>query len=48
MIANVEDIILNNKCAKAANRGFYCLIESLVNFTRFDIVDSEKKDYFFR
>ncbi|OQD58490.1 hypothetical protein MBBAR_14c00210 [Methanobrevibacter arboriphilus JCM 13429 = DSM 1125] len=46
IIANVEDIILNNKCAKAANRGFYCLIESLVNFTRFDIVDSEKKDYF--
>lgn len=46
IIANVEDIILNNKCAKAANRGFYCLIESLVNFTRIDIVDNEKKDYF--
>ncbi|WP_331456247.1 hypothetical protein [Methanobrevibacter arboriphilus] len=46
MIANVEDIVLNNKCAKAPNRGFYCLIESLVNFTRIDIVDSEKKDYF--
>lgn len=46
VISDVVDIVLNNKCTKAANRGFYCLIESLVNFTRIDIVDKEKKNYF--
>jgi len=46
IVADVVDIVLNNICAKAANRGFYCLIESLVNFTRIDIVDKDKKDYF--
>lgn len=46
IISDVVDIVLNNKCAKAANRGFYSLIESLVNFTRIDIVDKDKKDYF--
>ena len=46
IISDVVDIVLNNNCAKAANRGFYCLIESLVNFTRIDIVDEAKKDYF--
>lgn len=44
--ADVEEIIIKKKCAKAANRGFYSLIESLVNFTRIDIVDSEKQKYF--
>ena len=28
------------------NRGIHCLIESLVNYTRLDIVDSEKHQYF--
>jgi len=46
ILSDVEEIILNNKCAKAANRGFYSLIESLVNFTRIDKVDNEKKEYF--
>ncbi|MBZ9571471.1 DUF447 family protein [Methanobrevibacter sp. TMH8] len=46
IISDVVDIVLNNKCTKAANRGFYSLVESLVNFTRIDIVDKEKKDYF--
>lgn len=46
IIADVEEIILNNKCAKAPNRGFYSLIESLVNFTRIDLVVDEQKDYF--
>lgn len=46
IISDVVDIVFNNKCVKAANRGFYCLIESLVNFTRIDIVNKEKKDYF--
>jgi len=44
--ADVEEIIINKKCAKAANRGFYYLIESLVNFTRIDIVTEEKQAYF--
>ena len=44
--ANVEEIVIKNKCAKAVNRGFYSLIESLVNFTRIDIVDGEKQKYF--
>jgi len=46
IVASVEDIIVNNKCVKVANRGFYCLIDSLVNFTRFEIVDKEKQNYF--
>ena len=44
--ADVEEIIIKKKCAKAVNRGFYSLIESLVNFTRMDIVDNEKQEYF--
>ena len=46
IVGDVVEIKLNNKCAKAANRGFYCLLESLVNFTRMDIVDEEKQTYF--
>lgn len=46
IIADVEEIILNNNCVKAPNRGFYSLIESLINFTRIDLVDDEQKDYF--
>lgn len=44
--ANVSEIVINENCPKAANRSFYSLIESLVNFTRIDIVDSEKQNYF--
>jgi len=44
--ADVEEIILKKKCVIAANRGFYSLIESLVNFTRMDIVTEEKQKYF--
>ncbi|KZX14993.1 hypothetical protein MBCUT_17950 [Methanobrevibacter cuticularis] len=44
--SKVKEIVLNNKCAKAPNRGFYSLIESLVNFTRIDIVDNQQQDYF--
>jgi hypothetical protein len=46
IIADVAEIVLNNKGVKPANRGFYYLIESLINFSRIDIVDKEKKDYF--
>ena len=46
IVAELVDIKLNSNCTKAPNRGFYSLIESLVNFTRMDIVDKDKKDYF--
>ena len=46
IVAEIVDLKLNNNCTKAPNRGFYSLIESLVNFTRMDIVDKDKKDYF--
>lgn len=42
----VTDIKKNNPCAKAMNRGIHCLIESLVNYTRIDIVNKEKQDYY--
>ena len=35
-----------NKEVQAFNRAFSCLIETLVNFTRFDLVDEEKKQYY--
>jgi len=44
--ADVEEIIINKKCVKAANRGFYSLIDSLVNFTRIEMVTQEKQKYF--
>lgn len=44
--SEVIEIIKNNKCAKALNRGFFSLLESLSNYTRLDIVDKEKQDYY--
>ncbi|MDL2246709.1 DUF447 family protein [Methanobrevibacter sp. OttesenSCG-928-K11] len=44
--ADVEKIVLKNNCAKAMNRGIHALIESLVNYTRIDIVNKEKQDYY--
>ncbi|MCL2156919.1 MAG: DUF447 family protein [Methanobrevibacter sp.] len=44
--ADVEEIVIKKKCAKAANRGFYSLIETLVNFTRIDMVDEKKQKNF--
>ncbi|MDR2966571.1 MAG: DUF447 family protein [Methanobacteriaceae archaeon] len=44
--ADVKEIIIKQKCVKAPNRGFYSLIESLVNFTRIDMVNEEKQKYF--
>ena len=35
-----------NKEVQALNRAFSCLIETLANFTRFDLVDEEKKQYY--
>ncbi|OWT33351.1 hypothetical protein BGI41_02900 [Methanobrevibacter sp. 87.7] len=44
--SEVIEIIKNNKCAKALNRGFFSFLESLSNYTRLDIVDKEKQDYY--
>jgi hypothetical protein len=44
--ADVKEIIIKKECVKAANRGFYSLIESLVNFTRIGMVSQEKQKYF--
>jgi hypothetical protein len=44
--AKVNKIVINNPCGKALNRGIYCLLESLVNYTRIDIVDKEQQNYF--
>ncbi|MDR3063784.1 MAG: DUF447 family protein, partial [Methanobrevibacter sp.] len=44
--SKVKEIVINNPCVKAPNRGFYNLIEALVNYTRMDLVDKEKKEFF--
>lgn len=40
----IKDFVINNKCAKALNRAIPSLIECLVNYTRFNIVDDEKRE----
>ncbi|MBR5504132.1 MAG: DUF447 family protein [Methanobrevibacter sp.] len=37
-------IIINRQGAKALNRGLYAFLESLVDYTRVDIIDDEKKE----
>ena len=44
--AEVTKIVKNDKCVKAPNRSFYSLIESLVNFTRIDLVDKNQQEYY--
>ena len=44
--AEVYDIVFNTETPKIANRGFYMLIESLVNYTRLGIVDDKLRDYY--
>jgi hypothetical protein len=44
--ADVKEIVLKNTCAKAMNRGIHALIESLVNYTRIDIVNKNKQNYY--
>ncbi|AGN16528.1 MULTISPECIES: DUF447 domain-containing protein [Methanobrevibacter] len=44
--ARVDKIVKNNPCAKALNRGLCCLIESLTNFTRLDLVDENQQEYY--
>lgn len=44
--AKVNEIVIKKECVKPPNRSFYSLLESLVNFTRIDIVNDEKQKYF--
>ena len=43
--SKVTEMVINKE-VQALNRAFSCLIETLANFTRFDLVDEEKKQYF--
>lgn len=43
--ANVTKLVINNPI-KAYNRSFSLVIESLVNFSRIDMVDSETQEYY--
>ena len=42
----IKDFVINDMAAQAFNRGFSSLIESLVNCSRYKIVDGEKKKYY--
>lgn len=46
--AEVVELNINNKCVKPINRGIHALIESLVNYSRINIVDEEKQKYFLK
>ena len=39
----IEEVIVNDENIKAFNRGLSGLIECLVNFSRYQIVDDEKR-----
>ncbi|WP_297981849.1 DUF447 domain-containing protein [uncultured Methanobrevibacter sp.] len=44
--ANVKEICINKKCPKVINRGIHALIESLVNYSRINIVNEEMQEYY--
>ena len=44
--SEVVEINIQNKCVKPLNRAIHALIESLVNYSRINIVDEEKQKYF--
>ena len=44
--AKVIELNIKNKCVKPINRAIHALIESLVNYSRINIVDEEKQKYF--
>lgn len=44
--SEVVELKINNKCVKPINRGIHALIESLVNYSRINIVDDEKRKHF--
>lgn len=43
--ADVCELVINKE-TKVYNRAFGCVIESLANFSRFDIVDNEKRKFY--
>ena len=43
----IKDFVINDESVKAFNRGFSGLIESLVNYDRYKIVDDEKRRYYY-
>lgn len=43
----IKDFVVNDNSIKAFNRGFSSIIESLVNFSRYKIVNDEKRQYYF-
>ena len=43
--SKVTDMVIRRE-VKAFNRAFSCVIETLANFTRFDLVDETKKQYY--
>lgn len=43
--SKVTEIVINENTT-AFNRAFSCVIETLANFTRFDLVDEDKKQYY--
>ena len=42
----IKDFVINDESIKAFNRGFSSLIESLVNCSRYKIVNGEKKQFY--
>lgn len=40
---HIKDVIINNENAKAFNRGLYCILETLTNYSRYKIVDDDKR-----
>ncbi len=45
--SKVVELVINNK-TEAFNRGFAYVIESLVNFARFDLVEGEEKEFYIK
>lgn len=43
----IKDFVINDESVKAFNKGFSGLIESLVNYDRYKIVDDEKRRYYY-
>jgi hypothetical protein len=44
--SKVCEIVKLNKCVNPLNRSIYSLLESLVNYTRIDIVDKDMQNYY--
>lgn len=44
--SEVLELNINSKCVQPINRAIHALIETLVNYSRIDIVDEEKKRYY--